>query len=156
MGITPLPEALKPDAMPDELRNSLWNAIDAWFPEQYAHHVFNGLWREYWKKPTDTIPTDLYGEINLRKAMQVFRDYFFRAEWHQVYDCVEFLISGRGIGERLEELVNAVLVEEIAAYRVVDHQFVNVTAPPRNRGTGKRNRGRRSVFCCGRSYFDRT
>lgn len=130
MGIKPLPEALKPDAMPDGLRSSLWNAFLDWVPHHFEAEVLSMLWRSFWKRPVDTIPvSDTYTGVSYHKAWQQVRDYFFATDWHGVYDFLDFLIGSRRYqGEELGRSVDRVLAWELAAYRVVNQQIVPVTS----------------------------
>ncbi|MGF6723029.1 hypothetical protein P3T43_002381 [Paraburkholderia sp. GAS41] len=129
MGINPLPEALKPDAMPDELRSSLWNVFDSWRKRQPEDQVLRAIWAEFWKRPVDTIPvTRGYGSPHYGDAWRTVRDHFFRTEWHGVYDLLDFLIATLYQGAQLGRAVDRVLAGELAAYRVVNNQIVPVTS----------------------------
>ncbi|WP_232356142.1 AbiJ-NTD4 domain-containing protein [Burkholderia vietnamiensis] len=131
MGITPLPEALRPEAMPDGLRSSLWNVFLHWQQRQNEGELLTLLWRDHWKRPVDTIPyTSSYmGDVSYGKAWQEVRHRFFAADWYGVYDFLDFLIRLRRFsGEDLGRAVDWVLAKELAAYRVVNQQIVPVTS----------------------------
>lgn len=128
MGIKPLPEALKPDAMPDALRSSLWNAFHDWRQRQTEDRLLQGIWREFWKRPIDTIPTSGYMGVSYVPAWREVRDFFFGTDWHGVYDFLDFLIGATYQGDQLGRAVNHVLAEELAAYRIVNRQIVPVTS----------------------------
>jgi uncharacterized protein with PIN domain len=129
MGIKPLPEALKPDAMPDGLRSSLWNVFLDWRDHKDEDTLLSVIWSSFWKRPVDTIPvTGGYGRASYREAWNTVRDYFFRSDWHGVYDFLDFLIGLGYQGEQLGRAVDSVLARELAAYRVVNNQIVPVTS----------------------------
>lgn len=129
MGIKPLPEALKPDAMPEGLRNSLWNAFHSWRLRQTEDQLLSIIWRDFWKRPIDTIPVvSGYAGTFYHDAWKQVRDYFFRTDWHGVYDFLDFLIGAIYQGEQLARAVDRVLAGELAAYRVVHNQIVPVTS----------------------------
>ncbi|CAM3039723.1 AbiJ-NTD4 domain-containing protein [Burkholderia ubonensis] len=129
LGITPLPEAIKPDTMPDELRSSLWNAFLDWQHRQNDETLLNLIWRHFWKRPADTIPIRRgYGGPSFHDAWKLVRDYFFDSDWHGVYDFLEFLIRIGYPGEQLGQAVDKVLARELAAYRIVNSQIVPVTS----------------------------
>ncbi|MDP9646145.1 AbiJ-NTD4 domain-containing protein [Paraburkholderia caledonica] len=123
-GAIPLPEALRPDAMPDALRSSLWNVYLDWLQRQMHERLVKEIWREFWKRPLDTIPYFGYG---YDEALKQVRDFFFNSDWYAVYDLLEFLMATRD-GEVLAKAVDQVLIRELAAYRVVRNQFVTVTS----------------------------
>jgi hypothetical protein len=123
-GSAPLPDALRPDAMPDALRSSLWNVFLDWLHRQMHERLVKEIWREFWKRPIDTIPYRGYG---YDEALQQVREFFFNSDWYAVYDLLEFLMSTRD-GDVLAEAVDQVLVRELAAYRVIGNQFVTVTS----------------------------
>lgn len=128
MGIRPLPEGLKPDAMPDSLRSSLWNEFLSWKSRQPEQRLLNSIWRDFWKRPIDTIPVAGYTSPSYHKAWAEVRDYFFGTAWHEVYDLLDFLIGAAYQGEQLGRAVDRVLAQELAAYRVVAGQIVPVTS----------------------------
>lgn len=128
MGIKPLPEALKPDAMPDTLRSLLWNVFLDWQQRQDERQLLNVIWRSFWKRPVDTIPISGYTIASYHAAWQQVRDFFFGTDWHGVYDFLDFLIGLGYPGEQLGLSVDKVLARELAAYRVVNKQIVPVTS----------------------------
>jgi len=55
------------------------------------------------------------------------RGEFFQVPWYGVYDFLEFFIAMSYAGRQLGVSVNEVLADELAAYRVINQQFVPVT-----------------------------
>ncbi|WP_244097154.1 AbiJ-NTD4 domain-containing protein [Burkholderia ambifaria] len=130
LGITPLPETLKPEAMPDSLRNLLWNQFLAWQQHQPEDQLLHRIYTGFWKKPSDTIPVlHTYGGRSCSDAWAAVRAHFFQVQWHGVYDFLEFLIGLGYPGQRLGESIDVVLAQELAAYRVINQQIVGVTTP---------------------------
>jgi hypothetical protein len=130
LGVTPLPESLKPEAMPDYLRNLLWNQFLAWQQHQPEVELLHQIYTGFWKRPSDTIPVvETYRGASYSGAWAEVREYFFRAKWYGVYDLLEFLVGLGYPGERLGKLLDTVLTQELAAYRVINQQIVPVTAP---------------------------
>jgi AbiJ N-terminal domain 4 len=140
-GHTPVRSVLQTDNIDDALRNKLWNVISStlFVPDEYtvaAHNDylpryspiygrFINLWHNYFKMATDTIGSSY--EAALRKL----RGYFFKTEWHSVYDVTEFLANSplsATIKEGFIVRVNAVLKEEMAAYRFVSGRIVQITS----------------------------
>jgi hypothetical protein len=116
------------DSLEPGLRNRLWNAIQAcylssaaWSPE--LDEFVRRLWDEYFKWPLDAIP---YGSV-----LQTIRDHFFRVEWYEVYDFIEFCavaFPNQAVSERFVCQANAVLDQELAAYRFVGGRLVRITS----------------------------
>src|SRR5688500_9443028 len=79
--------------MADNLRNSIWNALDllVWTEEDFRrreyHTVgdkyFTNYWVSYLKQPLDSRPTLM---VN---ALRDIRNYYFGCEWYEVYDFLE-------------------------------------------------------------------
>lgn len=126
IGASPVPEGLKPQAMPDDLRNTMWNVIELRVRKSEFGTITQAYWLDFIKKPLSTRPTSTIGHIvTYPKAWEIFKSDFLSAQWHGVYDRVEFLIA---LNRDLEEFFNEALVREMAAYRIVDHQVVPITS----------------------------
>jgi hypothetical protein len=127
-GITPLPDALKPEAMPPELRNSLWNCLLPWLRRAPESELLQAIWRDHWKAPIDAIPfKESYTGISFGDAWRMVRENFFKVPWHGVYDFLEFFIGMGFSGRQLGSAVDEILAKELAAYRVVNQRIVPVT-----------------------------
>ena len=130
IGIQPVETVVQTNGMTIDLRNSLWNVLNKhlWSLHGFmtpsnaeVYRFGESLWQDYFKEPTDNIP--VYGEEILR----VVRDYFFKAEWHIVYDFLEFTLRRYGRNTNLIEATNNVLARELSGYRFVDSCFIPVT-----------------------------
>jgi len=140
-GIKPTPVAAQVGAMNDELRNSLWNALDAVFWSSdgfvYGRHGDYGeieefsrhLWAHYFKRPVDSRPG--YGQTNRgRQILAQIREYFFGCEWNEVYDFLEFVVRLYSKEKpRLADFLNQVLARELAGYKFIDGTLVDITDP---------------------------
>jgi hypothetical protein len=99
-GIRPLSKAIQRESIHDELRNALWIAFHEAFVKAYSYErrMYHfpeypyrkevdrwrySLWTEFYKKPSHTQP-------KFRDAINQIRTDFFRAEWHWVFDFLEF------------------------------------------------------------------
>jgi hypothetical protein len=76
------------------------------------------------KKPIDETPTDA-GDF-----LREIKEWFFEAEWHQIYDLIEFMsaVDDKGEIEEFVTLVNRFLEEEKSAYRLVGGQITAITS----------------------------
>lgn len=114
------------------LRNKLWSALHT---SVFSRSDLTGdgidaglmakrLWIHFFRQPVDTTPTYEYGAF----AKQV-REWFFKAEWYEVYDFIEELleeITGRPRGA-LIDLANSFLELELSAYRIVEGRIAEIT-----------------------------
>jgi hypothetical protein len=125
--------------MNDELRNSLWNALDTAFWSTsgfvYGNHGGHGeiesfsriLWSNYFKKPVDSRPGD--GRTNRgRMILDTIREYFFNCEWNEVYDFLEFAVRAHAKNKpQLPGYLNQILERELAGYKFIDGMIVDIT-----------------------------
>lgn len=142
VGIKPALKLAQRESIDDELRSSLWSLVTICYWESArdsngeklqasSHVVFTSLhdlilrlWLRHFKLPVDTIER-YWDNCRLR-----LREHFFKAEWFEVYDFVEFLAKN-GPDEQKEDflkLCNAVLESENAAYRFVGDQLAEITS----------------------------
>ena len=114
------------------LRSSLWNALDllVWSRGNFLGDITfdtpgiepfsRSLWMNYFKKPMDSRPeysSGIYDEI---------RTHFFKCQWYEVYDFLEFVLE-QFSNRELNDLINAVLDEELSAYRYVNGVITEIT-----------------------------
>jgi hypothetical protein len=123
------------------LRTAIWNALLQIFFNQVQPSIsgiygaqpisgswderwFDEFWRDFLKKPLDEMPWDY------REYFPIIRQLFFKCEWHEVYDIVEFIIqhSHRVDGQQIETVINSVLKKEISGYRVVNGHVIETTS----------------------------
>lgn len=140
-GIKAVPEVAQIGAMNEDLRNSLWNALDSVFWSSdgfvYGRHGAYGdiedfswaLWSHYFKKAADSRPG--YGHPNRgRQILDRIREYFFGCEWYEVYDLLEFTVSMyKRDKPRLPDFFNQILSRELAGYKFIDGTLVDITDP---------------------------
>jgi len=134
-GLKPVKTIIQVDSMDDDLRNGLWNAVTIFFWGQvggrWIHHyeevfiLLRKIWSDYFKKPLDTL--DDYWEHTYKRI----REYFFSAEWYEVYDFIEFIANNypnNYINDNFMEYCNYVLVKELSAYRFVGGKITQITS----------------------------
>lgn len=134
MGLKPVRTELQLESMDDALRNGLWDVL-------YDHclHRLNRkesvdwtqapflrrLWHDFFKEPTDTIPT-------WRESVyEILRSRHFAFDWDEVYDFIEVVVESYPLrGERLDRFAkecNSVMKRELSAYRLVGDEVVQIT-----------------------------
>lgn len=139
IGAKPVKSEIQTKSMDDQLRVSLWNvltvhcwdrlkvtAIPGEFGTTRASIFFPLVWTNFLKWPVDTIPTDDYS------ALEVLRGRFFKFEWYEVYDFLEFTTQNYPCHDRqrMEFLrnLNLVLGRELSAYRIVGGVVTPITS----------------------------
>jgi len=84
--------------MDDDLRNSLWNAIqlfyldkvdDEWLSYTRFNKFFRSLWHNYFKLPLDKL------DDHFPTTGSKLRVWFYKWKWYEVYDFVEYLAKSQ-------------------------------------------------------------
>lgn len=135
----PVRDVLQIDSMDDELRNSLWSALqmNIWLHVQLSrytgraffdmndeiHTLFVRLWLHYFKLPVDNLHDDWPATISR------LRQEFFGWEWYEVYDFVEFVVGNYPFQDKKSfiGICNHFLERECSAYRFVNGVIVRIT-----------------------------
>jgi hypothetical protein len=120
-----------------ELRNRLWNKFVSiyWNELEYCPppillEFIKKLWDNYFKLSIDTIPD------GHRALYETIRSYFFKCEWFEVYDFLEFIVEnppGLSLNtiptfvEVFKRECNKILEEELSAYRFVGDKITQIT-----------------------------
>ena len=125
-GITPEGKQLQLEYIDDELRNGLWNVFLIDFIDTLDVHLdlrksefkkfAELLWHHHFKAPIDEIP---YYQTD---AIQHIRNYFFRAEWYEVYNFIEFIssIMSGNLRESFMSSANDILKREFSGYLFIN------------------------------------
>lgn len=128
-GLTPPLKELAPDELTSNLRNSFWNEVTDWLHTMKPGDLCYAIWKQYYKKPTDQIPYTHYHAMEwYSEAWAEVRAKFFNSDWSDVYDFLEFLLLMDRYGN-LEQGLKKVLGRELAPYRLINKQFVQITDP---------------------------
>lgn len=123
-GFKPVRMALQVDGMDDDLRTAIWNYISEWvlpdggdISSDYAWDTIGvPLWREFLKRPVDTMSNGAYQQL---------REWYFKADWYEVYDLLEFLMAIKK-GDAAAVL-NVRLESELSGYRLVGGAITPIT-----------------------------
>ncbi|WP_085747817.1 AbiJ-NTD4 domain-containing protein [Pseudomonas sp. R45(2017)] len=142
MGITPSTKVIQSESMDIDLRNSLWNALIAFYWNLYRspprrtvgredfvrgsnlHQLAISIYMFHYKQPIDTI--DEYWEYFLQRI----RVTFFKAQWNAVYDFIEFVVQNGPDTNKKKflEACNDIFERENSAYRFVAEQITPITS----------------------------
>ena len=119
-GHQPVKDALQLDGMDEDLRVSLWNALELCYwgllenEWRYGQdNLVTHLWMNFFKYPIDTIPRS-----NSDGVRQHVRRFLFEHEWYKVYDLMEFV--ARDLDASFRMVVNNFLETEASGYRFVN------------------------------------
>jgi len=130
-GIEPVKSVLQVDSMDSDLRIGLWNVLDIvyWDRRSDIHRELDRLltkiWFSYFKRPIDTREPYFSGDI------AIIRHYFFKCSWNEVYDFIEFIANNyddEKTSGRFVDFCNAVLKQELSAYRFVGGVITQLTS----------------------------
>jgi AbiJ N-terminal domain 4 len=120
------------EAMDDELRNGLFNVARTFLLVGLAEFTirhrqiwvqrFNNAWSLFFKRPLHTSPARYAGD---KEPNDFIYKFFNGAEWHRIYDFVEFLVDQSG-GSLTAEF-NKVLEQEVAGYRILEGIVVPIS-----------------------------
>ena len=85
----------------------------------------NDLWFSYFKKPLDQLSDDW------EKVLQQLRDYFFKAQWFEVYDFIEFITNSfphdyHETNKGFMTECNHIFEREMGGYRFVGGQITKI------------------------------
>lgn len=136
-GLKSVKSVMQVDSMDDELRNSLWNALTVCYWERVTTTIIDGyitndsktffrqLWLNYFKEPLDILKRPW----PFIKA--AIKKYFFRCEWNEVYDFIEFVAKSypdEQINKKFKDYCNSILKNELSAYRFVGEEIAQITS----------------------------
>lgn len=133
-GLKPVKQTIQLDYIDDDLRIALWNVLAVYYWEhqdkslliikdRYLDYespllpLLRVLWHSYFRKPLDSLG------IQWDSTYKFLRDYFFKCNWYEVYDFIDFIAENDNNLKRKEDFIvfcNYVLEKEISAYRFVD------------------------------------
>ncbi len=126
--------AVQREEMDSALRNGLWNVLHSrlftniqftfgasiYQPTPLDDFV-KSLWQSHFDLPADEAPQ---GE---ESQVATIRDFFFRANWFQIYDLIAFILLWLGKPPVIIAEVNQVLERNLSADRFVQGKFVEIT-----------------------------
>lgn len=138
-GFKPVRETVQFETMDESLRNAIWNCFHdqimhkpGFMDARSGHFTYSYgeinqfaeiFWANFLKKAVDTCPQGqdkIYDEL---------RHAFFRFNWYEVYDFVEFIVSCVNNTDNFEIAISRALESEMAAYRLVHGKIIEITNP---------------------------
>lgn len=131
MGLRPPKNLLQTDSMDDDLRVALWNVFYRLIPlSDWDYHaglyddLFSNIWANHLKRQLDALEEDT------SEALGQFKEHFFRCEWFEVYDFIEFTAVSLDRHSSLHFIreCNAVLERELSGYRFIGRRLAPITS----------------------------
>lgn len=137
IGKTKVKTDLLREGLSPEMDNALWTLIhdlildsksnDAKYGEKYSDltEFYRNLWILFFKRPIDNMPRH-YSQVDGFKAKSILRDWFFKADWYDKLNLVEFCFEDED--KRVQDICNNFFKREFSAYRFVDGVIVEVNS----------------------------
>ncbi len=142
IGVNPVEKILQANSIDSELKNGLWNSLTIFYWDSYRsptnefmnqtgaikrsniEELIYLLWIHYFKKPVDSIE-EYWGD-----CLRELRNYYFEAEWWQIYDFLEFIADygNEHVKNNFIEACNIHLSMENSAYRFVNGKLSAITS----------------------------
>ena len=135
VGKQPIKTVLQIDSIDEPLKNRLWNNICRECIGS-IHHAYPGsstrilvleeIWKDFLVLPLNDIPVHAGQYLHF---ITYLRDWFYKAEWFEVYDLVDYLSAFDTLtGHKFIKSCNESLEKEVSGYRIVDGKLVQVTS----------------------------
>lgn len=134
IGKKPVRKDIQNETMDEELKNGLWNIIKMFFidklrsggiyEEPEIKEFSKILWHNFYKKSIDSIPNNAY-KIELE-----IRTNFYKSEWYEVYDFVEFIVSIQADEYAKKDFIqtlNKLLEIEFSGYRIINEVIAPIS-----------------------------
>lgn len=124
-----------------DLENLLWNniltdfieEIDLGFATRFKdpyfdkEDIFKDIWINFFKQRIDEIPSHYKGNISDNGFTEYIKMQFFKVEWYEKYDLIEFLSTISSIVHiDFVEKVNSNLKQELAGYSIIDNKITPI------------------------------
>jgi len=142
IGKRPVKTVLQVEIMDDDLRNRLWNTVledffnklngsASNYQESPKGKICKVIWKEFYNFPIDEIPSySNSDQVYVSGFIDYIRKWFFKAEWLDIYDFIEFIaiLDGKVINVGFTKDCNWALEKEVSGYRIVNDKVVQITS----------------------------
>ena len=130
MGIKPVKSVIQVNSMDEDLRKSLWNdfMLHVWsrWTTPNVRQLGIDIWIYCFKNLIDEVPRGGIGGIDV----QIIKEEYFKLEWNEVYDLLEFVINHiyEYVVPEFVEACNNSLKRNLSAYRFIGKRLIPVTS----------------------------
>jgi len=135
-GLKPVRKVMQVDSIDAPLRNRLWNALtlfywngmrpDGFYVRGSSRIMVQKLWQDFFKRSLDETNNYLWSI-----TYEVIRTYYFKSEWYQVYDFLEFMANNyhdEVANREFMDYCNSILESELSVYRFVGGRITQITS----------------------------
>lgn len=142
IGKTPIRQVMQIESIDDKLKIRIWNTIvDDYFncldnttsrnmdSEASEHYLW--IWKEFFGYMSDNIPKYGNQEYVYLKAFETkVKEWFFNAEWFEIYDFIETIAFLTEKTEYCKFIVicNEALEKEMSGYRIIGNKVTPITS----------------------------
>jgi hypothetical protein len=134
-------KTLSKEELSDELKNALWSVFVEIFLAKrnvIEHHTrrnlselaefYKDLWMDFYRRPIDELEITR-GEIYPDNHYKFVREWFFKAEWNEVYDLLEYCANLDDYdADTFQERCNEYLKRDLAAFRFIEDQLIEINS----------------------------
>ena len=145
IGKKPKEKPIQIDSIDEELRNGLWSLIYTHIylcvnqtqqPIPIHKSFLTALWLHLFKKPIDELERyrkssyllddNVYFDYDYFHTM--IRNWFFKAQWHEIYDFLEFIACHHPLqdSKSFTKTCNKILEKEYSAYRFTGNRLIKI------------------------------
>lgn len=141
IGKTPIRQIIQIESVDQALANRLWNNILSDFfdgirsltktsSEYRKINACKEIWKDFFGYRLDEIPKNRYGGIFIGGILQILKDWFFKGQWYEKYDLIEFIsvLDTETYRTGFSEECNNTLRLESAGYRIIENKIIQITS----------------------------
>ncbi len=137
IGKTSIREIIQVESIDEKLENRLWNTILCDFFDRIDNYQSNDkaevcliIWKDFFGKRVDEISSYDSGGVYVTGFIAFIKKWFFRAEWFEKYDLLEYLslIDSKYLFFDFATICNNALGREMAGYRIVSNNIVQISS----------------------------
>ncbi|WP_407528060.1 hypothetical protein PDL71_08520 [Lacibacter sp. MH-610] len=135
IGKKPATKNIQLESIDEDLLNGLWNISKIYIIDRISRRAKYGgdtdfdlfsniLWHKFYRLPIDTIPDYDF------KTEKFIRENFFKGQWYETYDFIEFLTSLDFDEINTKDFItaiNSLLEHEFSAYRFIDGKIAPIS-----------------------------
>jgi len=134
-------DSLQIESIDKSLENRMWNTILDDFFNKLDDYDYSGreaeldqilrvIWLEFFEERSDEIDSHDSGKVYASGVINYIKRWFFKSEWYEKYDLLEFLATLDTHIRNTNFVVhcNHALKREKAGYRIINGEIVQITA----------------------------
>ena len=143
IGKTSVRDSIQIESIDIKLENRIWNTIKINFFDEIGvdfnykvdrnsdiGQVFQAIWQDFFGNRADEIPENIQRDISAREFVGYIKDWFFKCQWYEKYDFLEYLSKYdlKYFELAFTDECNESLKREMSAYRIVDGFIIQITS----------------------------